>query len=306
MSAIDALPGRLAGLVTALLASREPVQIVFDSDVPFDLIARVCRECAAPVSPVAARREQTAIREVTTGASRGYLTTSSAPLPGAAEILRFDGITPHQSPALAAKIQAILDEVWRAGIELPSLAVWPGGQRLPAGSRLQPGRALADLRDLGLGEEVAACLDGPDGGLPHVLRRPCADVIGSWQQLRGRASVGAVVAAPLPSHPTLSIHTARGLAALLGVEYAGELTGNRPPADVEEPASRVRRLASQLRLDPALVDVGKVAGRHVLLVGLRWTEGWTMTVSGQLLLSAGALSVRPFTLSSDSRREPRR
>lgn len=269
-------------------------------------MAEVCRECSAPLSPAVPGQHQAAAHDVETGASRGFLTTTREPLHHAATIIPFDTLTPEKNPVREARIRAVLNERWRAGVDLPSHAAWPSGLRLPAGSRLLPGKALADRRDIGLGEAVDTCLDGPDRGLPVELRPPCADVIGAWHQLRGRTQIGAIVAAPEPSHPVLAVHTARGLARLLNVEYAGELTGIEPVVGPEESSSRVKRLAAQLRLDPALVDVGQIAGRHVLLVGLTWSEGWTMTVSGQLLLSAGALSVRPFTLGIDTRRSHRR
>lgn len=304
MSAIHSLPGRLSALVAAVADSPGPVQVVAGSRVQCDLLARVCRECGVPLSPViSARSESAAVRDVTSGTTLGYVTASGEPLSPGVRIIRFRDLSP--ASAIHPRIPPILAEHARAGVELPALAVWPWGSRLPAGSRLQPGRALADRRDLGVGEDVAACLDGPDGSFPVELRRPCADLLTSWQQLHGRTAVDAVVAAPMPNHPMLSAHVATGVASLLGVPYAGELAGNRPPVGPEDARTRVRRLAAQLRLDPARVDVSRVAGRHVLLVGLEWTEGWTLTVSGQLLLSAGALTVRPFTLSSDIRQARR-
>lgn len=303
MSALSSLPRRLSSLLSAINQAAGPVRVIVDDDAQIDLVTRVCRAAGIPLSPPS----RTASREVDSGATRGYVTGPDDPGATEATVLRLSDVTPASpNPVLEARIKAGLDEHWRAGVDLPALGTWPSGSRLPAASRLLPGRALADRRDLGLGEDVTAAINGPDGPFPRVLRGPCAEVLGGWQQLRGRTAATAVVASGLPSRPVLSAHLAVGAAALLDARYAGELTGNEPPPGREDPQDRVSRLASQLRLDPARVDVSQIAGQHVLLVGASWTQGWTMTVSGQLLLSAGAASVRPFTLSSDIRQVRRR
>lgn len=303
MSALSSLPRRLTSLLSAIDQAAGPVRVIVDDDAQIDLVTRACRAAGIPLSPPS----RTASREVESGATRGYVTGPEHPAaPGATAIRLADVPLAAPNPVLEARIKAALDEHWRAGVDLPALGTWPSGVRLPAASRLLPGKALADRRDLGLGEDVAAAIDGPDGPFAPVLRGPCAEVLGGWQQLRGRTAISAVVASGLPGMPVLSAHLAVGAAALLNASYAGELTGNEPPSGCEDPQDRVSRLASQLRLDPARVDVSQIAGQHVLLVGASWTQGWTMTVSGQLLLSAGAQSVRPFTLSSDIRQARRR
>lgn len=295
MSALRSLPRRLSSLLAGIAQSPGPVHVIVEHEAWIDIVAQVCREAGLPLSPP--RRTD---RNADTG--YGYLTTPQEPISHAKTVLRLSDIPSAASnPVAEARIRATLEEHWRSGVDLPALAVWPSGSRLPAGSRLLPGKALADRRGPGLGEDAGACLDGPDGAFPLGLRSSCASLLQSWQQLRGRAPVTAVVSSAPPSHQILCTHLASGAAALLNARYAGELTGNQPPQGPEQPAERVSRLASQLRLDPAQIDVAQVAGRHVLLVGASWRDGWTMTVSGQLLLSAGAASVRPFTLTSDIR-----
>ncbi|MBM9432749.1 hypothetical protein [Flaviflexus equikiangi] len=306
MPEFELLPQRLSAIMSAIESAPGPVQVVVPDAGGAESVIAVAQACGVPLSDARGAHRERAVHEVSSGLSRGYVTTSEWSFPDAGTVLTLGDVLPGRDRAREARIGALLHERWRAGVDLPALGAWPSGSRLPSASRLLPGKALADRRDIGLGEDVAACVDGRDGSFPLALRTPCADFFSAWQQVRGRTRVEAVVTAPHPSHPVMTAHLAVGIAAILSARYAGELAGNVPPPGAEEPGERVRRLAGQLRLNPALVDVSQVAGRHVLLVGLSWTEGWTMTVSGQLLLSAGARSVRPFTLSSDSRRARRR
>lgn len=333
MTASRDLPGRLASLVGTITATPGPVHVVCSSPVQLDLIARVCRESGAPLSiyGVAAYRNSAARDEVSRGATKGFLYAepsgpSSAPLgptshqpsnTGTDPLHGRESATPDRSGAavirvrdirdqssdrvLVARIRTIVEEETARGVDLPALGVWPSGSRLSAQSRLLPGKALAHLEALGLGEDVAKVLNGPDGDFPPDLRPACQDLLGSWGQLSGRTRIGAVVSAPSTDHPRLVNHLASGIGVMLRATYAGELAGLRDARGPENAAERVRRIAGQLRLDPSLVDVRLIAGQHALLVGDRWVEGWTITVAGQLLLSAGALSVRPFTLSTGIR-----
>ena len=242
--------------------------------------------------------------EVSSGATKGVITVDPAPI--LENVIDVRSLPTSTDRVLTARIQATLVEVLRAGIDLPSIAVLPSGSRIPSSSRLLPGKALAHAHDLGLGEDVPAALGGPDGPFPAELRGPCANLLNSWGQLSGKTKVATVMCAPSLNHPQLLRHLASGIAFLLGAHYGGEVTGLKKPKPDLTAAERVNRLAGQLRLDPRLARVGAVAGSHVLLVGESWSEGWTMTVTGQLLLSAGAKTVRPFTLSTDIRLARRR
>lgn len=168
---------------------------------------------------------------------------------------------------------------------------WPEGT-LPGGPRLSSAIALTDIDEPVFGDRLRAEF-GSDGEFPAYLRPHCERVLASW---RPRRRPEVVVAAPWPHAEYRMHHGALGVSRILDLPFAGQLVG---PAEVmpAEPANRVRQLARHVRLDVARLDVGKVSGKRVLLVGQMWEEGWTMSMFAQLLLAAGAGEVAGLALA---------
>ncbi|WP_054952319.1 hypothetical protein [Flaviflexus massiliensis] len=300
MSRASELPRRLAQLIEHIRVSPGPIQVNVGNPVQLDGVELVCRSGGVPLSTV--RKGRPLPRgEVEAQATRGYLTAGSEKLPGVQTYHDIDSLGISEDRVVTARIRALLEEQWQRGVDLPSLGVWPSGSRIPSSSRLLPGKALAHLGDLGLGEDVAEVLTLPDGPFPETLRPTCLALLSSWGQLSGRTTVDTVVRAPSLTHPQLLNHLSSGIRILLGARDGGEVTGLRELKPGMSATERVSRLAGLLRLDPKLAHVSAIAGSHVLLLGTEWDEGWTMTVTGQLLLSAGAKTVRPFTLSTRTR-----
>ena len=78
--------------------------------------------------------------------------------------------------AAAEAASAALD---RPGVELAPRAQWPTGAdrlgvdvkgKIAPADQIEPGRAVARLTDLGLGQRLRALLDGPDTPAPDELR----------------------------------------------------------------------------------------------------------------------------------------
>ena len=209
MTASRDLPGRLASLVGTITAAPGPVHVVCSSPVQLDLIARVCRESGAPLSiyGVAAYRNSAARDEVSHRSHQGIpvrrakrplkrspgpdkspaiehwdrsLARAGISLPpdrSGAAVIRVRDIRDQSSDrVLVARIRTIVEEETARGVDLPALGVWPSGSRLSAQSRLLPGKALAHLEALGLGEDVAKVLERAGWGFPA---RPASGLPGS-------------------------------------------------------------------------------------------------------------------------------
>lgn len=187
--------------------------------------------------------------------------------------------------------RAILDDVWRTGVDIPVLSRTPRSV-LATTSRLLPGRALADVTGYGLGSVIASLLSSADQDVPRVVQHYCRRLFYSWPQVRGR--VDAVVAGP-SRQPWLAACLAAGIAGLVDAPYVGRIRGES--GDREEDFSRMIR---EIRLDPAKLKIPAISGKKVLVVGTEWESGLLLTMAGQALKSAGAGSVVPFSLGTRS------
>lgn len=201
----------------------------------------------------------------------------------------------------------------RVGVELEPRAQWPTGAdrlgiavdgvpvkgKISPSERLEPGRALARLTDLGWGGVLrelfaAGAVDAPAS---RAVIDASVRVLADWDWTERPV---AVVSVPSRSRPLLVDSVARGIAALGRLPYLGELdlAGDGPRggpggnsayrlAGVWDAFSVGRELGSQL---------AGLEGRPVLLVDDRADSRWTMTVAGRTLRRAGAGPVLPFAL----------
>ena len=173
---------------------------------------------------------------------------------------------------------------------------WPYGLEEPHGNiaaayLLQPGRALSVYDDGGWGSVVKARKYG--GRLvPDELIDAAADLVREgWMPAPSPQWVAVV---PSTASGVFVSDAADRIAAKLGIPLVDVLRRERsssPQKEMENSAQQVRNVYG------AFVAVGDVPSGPVLLVDDIVDSGWTLTVAGQALLSAGSGPVFPFALA---------
>jgi ATP-dependent DNA helicase RecQ len=196
----------------------------------------------------------------------------------------------------------------RVGVEIDPRAQWPTGAdragvavkgKIPEGERVEPGRALARLTDLGWGNtlrEVFAA-NAPDAPLSKHLLDGVVRVLKEWPW--AERPVG-VVAMPSTSRPQLVGSLAEAISTVGRLPLLGTLGSARPSAGRGQGGNSVYRLADvwqSFEVGPELgAALAEVAG-PVLLVDDLVDSRWTLTVAGRELRRAGAPAVLPFALA---------
>ncbi|PSL06085.1 ATP-dependent DNA helicase RecQ [Haloactinopolyspora alba] len=197
----------------------------------------------------------------------------------------------------------------RAGVLLEPRAQWPSGMarlgvdvkgKIGDGDRVEPGRVLARLTDLGWGQRLRALLEAGDAPADASLLDACVDVLRGWSWDR---RPHAVVTMPSRRRPQLVDSVGRHLASVGRLADLGsiELAGDGPAAGESGGNSAFRlatvwdafRAGPSLRESLAAVDPEPV----VLLVDDVADSRWTVTVAGRELRHAGAAQVLPFALA---------
>jgi ATP-dependent DNA helicase RecQ len=203
----------------------------------------------------------------------------------------------------------------RVGVALEPRAQWPSGMdrlgvsvrgNIPVSERIQSGRALARLTDLGWGGTLRELFapGSPDARASPALISACVRVLADWDW---EDRPVAVVSLPSRRHPLLVASVAEGLAAAGELPYLGALAlvGGGPSG--EPGGNSAYRLAgvwqrfatSGLDLTTGLDLTAGLAltGGPVLLVDDLADSRWTLTVAGRELRRAGATAVLPFVLA---------
>jgi ATP-dependent DNA helicase RecQ len=191
----------------------------------------------------------------------------------------------------------------RVGVPIEPRAQWPvGADRLgiqvkgniAPTERMQQGRALARLTDLGWGNTLRTVFAAstPDAPASPALIAACVRVLADWGWDERPV---AVVSVPSRRHPLLVDSVARGLAAAGRLDYLGplELVGTGPTG--EPGGNSAYRLAGVWSAF-AVGNLQPAAG-PILLVDDLADSRWTLTVAARLLLKAGATTVLPFVLA---------
>lgn len=197
----------------------------------------------------------------------------------------------------------------RAGVALEPRAMWPQGMprlsinvkgKIPEEERVEPGRALARLTDLGWGgplRELFAA-GAADTQLEPAVIKACVRVLAEWDWA---ARPAAVVSVPSRSKPLLIDSLARGLAEIGKLPHLGELTmeADGPLGGAGgNSAFRLGSVWDMFTVGPELAAaLQPYAGRPVLLVDDQVDSRWTLTVGGRALRRAGAGAVLPFALA---------
>ncbi|MFU8947358.1 RecQ family ATP-dependent DNA helicase [Mycetocola zhadangensis] len=197
----------------------------------------------------------------------------------------------------------------RVGVVIEPRAQWPTGAdqlgvpvkgKIALADRVESGRALARLTDLGWGGTLRALFaaGAPDAPASPALIDACIRVLASWGWEERPA---AVVAMPSRKRPLLVNSVARALSDVGRLPYLGALELKNGGPSGEPGGNSAYRLSSvwdRFEAGPELVTaLAGYAGRPVLLVDDLTDSRWTLTVAGRLLKQAGASAVLPFTLA---------
>ena len=225
---------------------------------------------------------------------------------------------PWYPTGVTAKAQvAAQSALERVGVVLEPRTQWPpgldrfagvmGGEvikgRIPAAERIEPGRVVARLTDLGHGnalrELFASDADGKpvDAEVPTQLAGACLQVLREWDWDERPVAVAWV---PGLSRPRLVAALGEGLARAGRLHVLGPL-GLAPgvaPLPRANSTFRVRDLWTRFHVTPQQEAVLSGLSGPVLLVDDLVDSRWTMTVAGRLLKRAGARAVLPFALAA--------
>ncbi len=160
----------------------------------------------------------------------------------------------------------------------------------------EEGRAIARLTDLGHGQALRDLFRDttPDGPVPHPLIQAMVQVLQDW-----RPRVDAIVFTESARRPGLVRDLADGLSRYLQVPIVGRWSIVDPSVDPGRGAANsAQRVAAVLRRSALEGEVPP--GSRVLLVDDRTVTGWTLTVAARAIRAAGAESVVPLVLATDS------
>ena len=195
----------------------------------------------------------------------------------------------------------------RVGVLVEPRAQWPSGMgrlgldlrgNIAPDERVEPGRALARLTDLGWGGPLRALFAAPDAEISPAMIAACVQVLADWEWATRPAGV---VAMPSRAHPVLVGSVARRISEVGRLPLLGslELTGIGPGGGGGNSAYRLAGVADSFAVSPALSDaIAALAGAPILLVDDLVDSRWSLTVAGRVLRQAGAGSVLPFVLAA--------
>ncbi len=195
----------------------------------------------------------------------------------------------------------------RPGVGVEPRRMWPSAManldvelrgKIPVDEQAEPGRAVARLTDLGWGLQLRELFAGPDGEVPVPLRHALSDVLGAWD-LDPAERPDGIVGIDSVSHPLLVGHLVDGMARFTGLPVLTRfaVTGDAATgAGAMNSAQRLAAVSRRYTLDAP----DAVRGRRVLLIDDQVVTGWTLAVTARALRQAGALSVHPLVLATQT------
>jgi ATP-dependent DNA helicase RecQ len=197
----------------------------------------------------------------------------------------------------------------RVGVPVEPRSQWPSGMsrlgvavsgRIAVDERVDEGRVVARLTDLGWGQRLRALLapDAPDGPAAPALLAACVDVLAGWGWA---ARPAAVLAMPSVRRPRLVGSVADHLATLGRLPHLGSLaltTGEPAGEPGGNSAFRLAAVHDRFTVPSALAASLAGLDGPVLLVDDLVDSRWTLTVAGRLVRRAGAPGVLPFALAA--------
>ena len=231
--------------------------------------------------------------------------------PSAADCGRCDGCAgPWVDPSVPdGAVQAAQRTLRRVGVPVEPRSQWPAGMdrlgvdlrgRIAAEDRVEEGRAVARLTDLGWGQrlrEVLTRVDDADGPADDRLLAACVEVLAGWDWALRPA---AVVSVPSLRRPRLVASVAARLADLGRLPDLGPLalTSDRSPGEPGgNSAFRLAAVDGRFAVPAGMAAALAGLDGPVLLVDDLVDSRWTVTVAGQALRRAGAGAVLPFALA---------
>jgi ATP-dependent DNA helicase RecQ len=257
------------------------------------------------------REQQSMIEYETTTGCRMEFLQRALDDPTARPCGRCDNCTePWYPTGIDADTSAAADAALnRVGVLVEPRAQWPSGMdRLGLGlrgnispsERLEPGRALARLTDLGWGGTLRALFapGAPDAEISPAVAAACVRVLAEWGWPERPV---AVVAMPSRAHPRLVSSLARTISEVGRLPLLGslELTGTAPGGSGGNSAYRLAGVAESFAVGPDLAAaIAGLGGAPVLLIDDLVDSRWTLTIAGRLLRQAGAGPVLPFVLAA--------
>jgi ATP-dependent DNA helicase RecQ len=202
-------------------------------------------------------------------------------------------------------VQSAQRALRRVGVAVEPRSQWPSGMsrlgvavsgRIAADERVDEGRAVARLTDLGWGQRLRALLahDAPDAPADDALLAACVGVLSGWGWAQRPAGV---VAMPSLRRPLLVGSVAEHLARLGRLPLLGSLaltTDTHPGEPGGNSAFRLAAVHDRFTVPAALARAVAAVEGPVLLVDDLVDSRWTVTVAGRLLRTAGAAGVLPF------------
>jgi len=166
---------------------------------------------------------------------------------------------------------------------------WRGN--IPLESRLETGRVLARWGDAGWGQMVA--VEKENGHFSDELVAASAEMI--LERWGPTPFPEWVTCIPSQRHPDLVPDFARRLAAQLKLPWLAVIEKSRDNQPQKEQQNRYHQCRN---LDNAFELTGEIPAGAVLLIDDVHDSGWTLTVGGILLRSAGSGPVFPLALAS--------
>ncbi|HEU4399936.1 MAG TPA: RecQ family ATP-dependent DNA helicase, partial [Actinomycetota bacterium] len=265
------------------------------------------RRTLAPWSYDTDRVEQvTALRRAEQAAMAAYAATAGCRMaflrqalddPDAGPCGRCDNCTGRglDTPVDQRRVASALIHLRGTALELVSRRQWPPGlgikpARIPADRQLQPGRVLGVYGDGGWGGLVKQA-KYLAGRFPDELVDATVALLGRWSPAPPPTWVCCV---PSTSSPELVPEFAGRVAAVLGLPFrpvVRRVRQGRPQKEMQNSVQQFRNV------DGAFEVAAPLPAGPVLLIDDIVDSGWTLTVVGVALGTAGAGPVYPFALA---------
>jgi len=265
------------------------------------------RRTLAPWAYDTDRVEQvTALRRAEQAAMAAYAATAGCRMaflrqalddPDAGPCGRCDNCTGRGPDTLVdqRRVASALIHLRGTALELVSRRQWPPGlgikpARIPADRQLQPGRVLGVYGDGGWGGLVKQAKYHA-GRFPDELVDATVALLGRWSPAPPPTWVCCV---PSASSPGLVPELAGRVAAVLGLPFhpvVRRIRQARPQKEMQNSVQQFRNV------DGAFEVAAPLPAGPVLLIDDIVDSGWTLTVVGVALRTAGAGPVYPFALA---------